>query len=437
MKLYKNTNWQEIILNEEKNLIPLDWKKGNVKESIYLKARIGWQGLKSSEFIKEGSFYCVTGQDFENNEVNWKNCYKVTEDRYNQDKKIQLQENDILITKDGTIGKFAKVKNIPLNHVATLNSGVFVSRAKTINQDFWFYILKSNLFFDFVNKQKSGSTIAHLNQGKFEFLEFLVPSEVEQNAIASLLSSQESIIQKTKNLIKDLEKRNQFMINELLSGNLRVKEQKGEPSFYKNPDNNWQSLKMNGENVEVPKDWDSFKLEKHITCNMGETILSANIKQSIFANAIPVISASQDEKYFGYIDKKIVKKVLRKGDLTICARGSIGFPRIVKEDVASTQTTIQVRSDKLDLNYLCHFFNANHDKFFNSTGGAVPQLTLGMVNDFEITQPKNKTEIDQILNVINSLTKEKQKYEKILEKEEKTFIFLLEELMSGRLRIKI
>ena len=86
--------------------------KHTLIDCFSLRARIGWQGLRSDEFKTEGP-YLVTGVDFHNGRVNWDDCYHVTEERYAQDKGIQLHEHDLLITKDGTIGKTAVVIDCP------------------------------------------------------------------------------------------------------------------------------------------------------------------------------------------------------------------------------------------------------------------------------------------------------------------------------------
>ena len=71
--------------------------------------------------------------------------------RYEQDVKIQVQENDILISKDGTIGKVGIVRNQPFP--ATLNSGVFVIRAKNDkNQKGFSLAFVSDYFREFINR---------------------------------------------------------------------------------------------------------------------------------------------------------------------------------------------------------------------------------------------------------------------------------------------
>jgi type I restriction enzyme, S subunit len=105
--------------------IPEHWEVRKIKNVSYVKGRIGWHGLNSSEYIDEGA-YLVTGTDLIDNKINWNSCHHISYLRYEEDKFIQLKENDLLVTKDGTIGKTAIVNK--LEGKATLNSGIFVVR---------------------------------------------------------------------------------------------------------------------------------------------------------------------------------------------------------------------------------------------------------------------------------------------------------------------
>lgn len=86
--------------------VPEHWEVWKIKHSTYVKGRIGWKGLTSNDFLDEGA-YLVTGTDFVDGKVNWETCYHVSYERFDEDPYIQLKEKDILITKDGTIGKIA------------------------------------------------------------------------------------------------------------------------------------------------------------------------------------------------------------------------------------------------------------------------------------------------------------------------------------------
>ena len=146
-------------------------------------ARIGWQALTRDEHMKTGEYMLVTGTDFKDGEINYSTCVYVAKERYEMDKHIILKNDDVLITKDGTIGKVAIVHN--LTKPATLNAGVFVVRPdERFNKEYISNVFKGPLFSDYVEVSKTGATIKHLNQK--HLVEFLipVPSLAEQEKFA-------------------------------------------------------------------------------------------------------------------------------------------------------------------------------------------------------------------------------------------------------------
>ncbi|MBI5326672.1 MAG: restriction endonuclease subunit S, partial [Deltaproteobacteria bacterium] len=167
--------------------IPGNWNVKRLKFNTYIKARVGWHGLRADEFSLTDGVFCVMGTDLQNGVINWENCYRVSEERYQEDHYIQLRENDLLITKDGTIGKVAIVRN--LKEKATLNSGVFVVRPERREYvtPFMYWALQSPVFSEYVNYTSKGSTINHLYQETFFNLPFVIPSGEDQTAIASFL----------------------------------------------------------------------------------------------------------------------------------------------------------------------------------------------------------------------------------------------------------
>lgn len=206
--------------------IPKHWEVLRIKDYTYLKARIGWQGLRSDEFVDNTDWHCVTGTDFKNGVIDWSNCYCVEKDRYDQDSKIQLKENDLLITKDGSIGKLAIVNSIPKK--ATLNSGVFVSRplkAKYINQ-YMFWILSSRVFSYFNDYTKNGTTILHLYQNVFERFIYSLPPKKEQIVIANYLNKKtdtiDAIITSIGKQIEHFKELRKTLINDVVTGKIKV-----------------------------------------------------------------------------------------------------------------------------------------------------------------------------------------------------------------------
>ena len=201
-----------------------EWKELNFSESAKLKARIGWQGLTTSEYLQSGYAYLITGTDFHNGRIKWETCHFVDEKRYRQDLNIQIRKHDILLTKDGTIGKVAYISNIP--KPTTLNSGVFVIRPAKENSfdpNFVYHVLNSFIFDNFLAKLSAGSTINHLYQKDFVDFTFKAPSELaEQQAIAQVLSDMDSEIEQLEKKLAKYQQIKQGMMQELLTGRIRL-----------------------------------------------------------------------------------------------------------------------------------------------------------------------------------------------------------------------
>jgi type I restriction enzyme S subunit len=200
-----------------------EWVVKRLGDSALLKARIGWQGLTTAEYLSSGNYFLVTGTEFESGYIAWNNCHFVDEKRYKQDKYIQLRPRDILVTKDGTIGKVALVTDLPGQ--ATLNSGIFVIRPleNAFNPEFFYYLLCSQVFSEFLGQLAAGSTINHLYQKDFVSFSYRTPPTIEeQAAIANILNGIDSELIVLKTRLDKTRAIKQGMMQQLLTGKIRL-----------------------------------------------------------------------------------------------------------------------------------------------------------------------------------------------------------------------
>jgi type I restriction enzyme S subunit len=207
--------------------IPVEWELKKIKYTTYVKGRIGWQGLRSDEFIDEGP-YLVTGTDFINGVVNWDTCYHISEERYYEAPPIQLKEGDLLITKDGTIGKIAIVKNKPDKSI--LNSGIFVTRIlkREYITEYMYYILNSRIFERYIKYMELGSTIKHLYQETFNNFTYPTPGLQEQLKIVEYLELKimeiDRLIDDINKQIQKLKEYRQSLTFEVATGKIDVRD---------------------------------------------------------------------------------------------------------------------------------------------------------------------------------------------------------------------
>lgn len=218
----KEIKFNKIIDSSQKN------KSIKIKFFANLYGRIGWQGLNSSEYGEEG-VYLITGTDFYNGTIDFSKCVRVPKFRWEQNEKIQIQNGDLLITKDGTVGKLAIVTN--LFEKATLNSGIMkidFFRNDIVTKEYLFYILKSNIFKTwFIDLNAGFATIVHLYQKDFYNFSFKYPDMREQEIIVSKIKKLESVfnneIEKIEESIKTLELLKQSLISEVVTGKIDVR----------------------------------------------------------------------------------------------------------------------------------------------------------------------------------------------------------------------
>lgn len=191
----------------------------------YMKGRIGWQGLKSEDFIDNGP-YCVTGTDFINGKINWDTCYHVSEERYKMDSNIQLKIGDLLVTKDGTIGKLAKVTELP--EKACLNSHLLIIRPlnERFTNEYLYYVISSDVFVRYYKYSSTGSTIESLSQDKLGNFIFPVYDLLSQQQIVDYLDTKcseiDSLIADKKRQLDILADYKKSLIYEYVTGKKEV-----------------------------------------------------------------------------------------------------------------------------------------------------------------------------------------------------------------------
>ena len=271
--------------------IPEEWEIKKIKHLCYVKGRVGWKGLKASEFLIKGFAYLVTGTDFKGGLVDWKNCYQIDEERYLEDPYIQLRNDDLLITKDGTIGKLAIVEN--LDKPACLNSGIFVVRSLIDNFStrYLYWILRSTIFSNYNNYTSYGSTIQHLYQNVFVEFNFCFPMSAEQTDIANYLDNKtakiDTLIEKKKKLIELLKEERTAIINQAVTRGI-------------NP-----NVKLKDSGIEwlgqIPEHWEVKKL-KYVAKLRDELIDKSDFKiavENIESGSGKLVGMEEHKNYQG------------------------------------------------------------------------------------------------------------------------------------------
>ena len=374
--------------------IPSHWAVTPLKFNLSLKGRIGWNGLKSDEFKEESYAYLVTGQDFVGKDIDWKSCYQIDQARYDEDPFIQLSDGDLLVTKDGTIGKIARVLN--LDKPACLNSGIFVVKQITgvYNQDYLYWTLVSSQLSEFNLYMSTGSTIQHLYQNVFENMPLIVPPLAEQEVIAAYLDLKvgqiDAILSEKEAMVEQLQQYRKSLISETVTRGL-------------NPD---APMKDSGIDWigQIPAHWHLVKLKSIAKVNgrigyrgytTEDLVHDGNGAYAIGGKHISkcVLDLSQPdfiswEKYY-----ESPEIMVKKGDLLMAQRGSLGKVALVRDNIGEATinpSLVLINNLKIGDVFLYYYLVSNscltYIQLLN-TATAVPMISQNQIENLFVLVP--------------------------------------------------
>ena len=337
------------------------WEQCKLIDIASMHARIGWQNLRTSEFLDSGDYLLITGTDFNDGAINYSTCHYVSKYRYEQDRNIQIRNGSILITKDGTLGKVAYTQGLSIP--ATLNAGVFnleIRNGKNVDSKYLFHFLKAPFLMDYVDKKATGGTIKHLNQNILIDFPVAMPNLDEQRKIGLYLHSFDNLITLHQRKYDKLVNVKKAMLEKMFP-----KDGSDVPEIrFKGFTEAWEQRKL--------KDTAEKVIEKNVNRNVRETFTNSAefgiINQRDFFDH----DISNLSKLDGYY-------VVRSEDFVYNPRISVSAPvgpvnrnKLGRTGVMSPLYTV-FRTHNIDNTFLEWFFRSNlwHPfMYFNGDSGA-------------------------------------------------------------------
>ncbi|ARO00133.1 hypothetical protein BIZ31_03835 [Lactiplantibacillus plantarum] len=135
----------------------------------------------------------IAGRHIVNGEIDWGKVDHIPEWRYQESPEIALKNNDVIFSKDGSLGNPALIHG--LKDEATINSTMMLVRTdNSINSGFFYEILLTEQFQRLIYLKVSGSSIPHLFQADMNNFEIMVPTHDEQDKITNILFKLDSLI---------------------------------------------------------------------------------------------------------------------------------------------------------------------------------------------------------------------------------------------------
>ena len=376
-----------------------EWEQRKLSELATMNARIGWQNLRTSEFLDSGDYLLITGTDFDNGRVKYSTCHYVEKKRFDQDTKIQLSTGSILITKDGTLGKVALVEELP--KPATLNAGVFNVRVKddaVLSYKYLYHYLKAPFLMKYVTANATGGTIKHLNQSILVDFPIPITEKPEQDRIAKLLDSLESSITLHQRKLDKLQATKKALLQEMFPEEGQDKPKRRFKGFT----DAWEQRKL----IDIAKTF--IGLVTTMTENYRDSgtllIRNSDIKEGQFLFSENPIHLDEE-----FAEKNKTRR-LQIGDVVTVHTGDIGTSAVIEEKEAGAIgfATINTRTDKSILNpyFLATYFNTEKHKCYAnsvSTGDGRSNYNIKDFNKLVISVPTldEQERISVLINDIN------------------------------------
>lgn len=424
--------------------IPCSWNIKRIKYLAQLKGRIGWQGLTSDEYTDVGPFL-ITGVDFSDGSINWESCVHITEERWAEAPEIHIKNGDLLITKDGTVGKVAIVEN--LQGKASLNSGVLLIKASDgYNKKFLYWVLLSEEFWTWFRLKNAGnSTIIHLYQNDFAEFSYTFPDITEQNAIADFLDKEcaqiDSIAADLEKQIALLQQYKKSLITETVTKGLD------------------KSVPMKDSSIEgigkVPSHWKVNRLKYAAAVKTGPfgTQLSASEYSD---EGIPVINVKNIgygtiiEDNLDYVPDEVCQRLaqhqLQLGDIVFGRKGAVDKHAIITESQigwVQGSDCIRVRIDgDIDSRYLNYLFDTVYFAEYvllYAVGTTMASINSDILTNSRILVPPITEQrciadfLDSNCKTLFEIIENKQSQLATLQQHKKSLIY---EYVTGKKRVK-
>lgn len=206
--------------------IPKHWKIVKLKQISNAFGRIGFRGYSTSDLVVKGEgAITISPSNIKGDEMIFKKCSYLSWEKYDESPEIQIFENDVLIVKTGsTFGKVGLVSGI--NDKATINPQLLVFKDIEIQNSFFYELLVSKIIQTQIKREVIGSTIPTISETKILNMKTVLPPNIEIEKIVQYIEGIKqkfnSIISINKEQIKKLKEYKQVLINEVVTGKVKV-----------------------------------------------------------------------------------------------------------------------------------------------------------------------------------------------------------------------
>ena len=297
---------------------------------------------------------------------------------------------------------------------------------RLFNREYLYYALSSDLTMRQYVAMAAGSSVQNLNKEKVSKVVLPCPKISEQKKIAEVLSSIDALIVDLQKLIrkkKDIRRAAlQFYLND-----------KERYEWIERPI--IELLKPGG--IKIGPFGSQLKKEMLLTDGLYKVYGQENVYEKDFSIGTRFLTPEHFQR--------LNSCEILPGDFLMSSMGTIGKCAIVPENIQRgimDSHLIRLRFDekKIRQRYILHLFSDQFDYLKLQTqkmsvGGIMDGLSVGIVSKLVVRYPKETRDQEEIVAVFDDMDAEIQKLERKLSKYQQVKQGIMEELLTGRVRL--
>ena len=279
---------------------------------------------------------------------------------------------------------------------------------------------------------------------EFSKIKITIPPFEQQIKIADILSTCDAVIEKTQAAIAKYKLIKQGMLHDLFTRGIDIQTGKLRPR-YKDAPELYKESKLGW----IPKEWECEMLSSVIEIISGGTP-STQIKE-YWGGEIPWLSVDDfntGNRYASKAAKKITEEGLKNsatnmllpGMLIISARGTVGVIAQMKAPMAFNQSCygLNTVNEYLSNDFL-YYYQTFFIRFigFKSYGSVFDVITKSSFDEVFIPINKKSDEQRMIVEKLTAIDTNLQSEQSYLEKMQQLKKGLMEDLLSGKKRVKV
>jgi len=360
-----------------------------------------------------------------------------------------IPKNNVIVGTRVGVGKVAvNLLDIAINQDLT---GIVVNKS-LLKPIFLVWYFNSPKVKNRMESFSRGTTIKGITQSNLKRILIPLPPLAEQQKIAEILGTVDEAIEKVDKTIEKTERLKKGLMQELLTKGIPVGRQYVVGGRQGKEDGRRYVVggRQGKEKREfkdtkigrIPNEWEVVKLgnKKLFEITMGSSPPSSTYNSKKIGVSFLQGNAEFGEKFPNPIKYcSAPQKITDKGSVLISVRAPVGDINMADQEycIGRGVASVQLKKDSFNSDFLFYFLKFSKRRFERySLGSTFKAIRRKEVDNFKVFKP-NISEQKKIVEILSTVDKKIDMEKKRKEKLERTKKGLMQDLLTGRKRVKV